>query len=349
MSKYAYSPDLPRFSRRWWLSTAKTLFWVVLITLLIWLYADIELTASEEFRATVLLTTGKNRNLEILSQPDREVSFKLQGDRTSLDRFRQQLNDQGSLLRYDVSEKHGQGRVTIATEEVLMRAGRLDKQGITVKAPSPSFLEVQLDERIPQELTVELDHRNATLAYKEISPPKVTIYIAKSKWEALKDDKPALRTEPVDLKNQPTGKRVTLSAKLRPMIGGERVQLERSTVSVTLEILGKTDTKTLTVSVRVLGPPNWAEDGTWDRFVLKRREPLDWTRKIRVTGTKTDLGRLRPENVDAYVVLTEDDKTEGDTWLKKEVVIRFPEDLDVELAPGENHSVELNFKAKAVP
>lgn len=346
--------DVPRFGRQWWLRSLKTLFWVALVTLLIWLYADLEVEDTMEFRATLILVTGEAERLEILSPAEQEVTFVVRGNRTSLEQFRRELSDLRSTLRYDVSEKYGQaGTYNLVTAEVVTRAGELIRRGVTVKSASPAMIPVKMDERIAVELPVELRHANARLAEANWTPRQVEVLIARSKWEELKNPgspKPPIRTEVLDLRNEPSGETIRRSVKLRPVVEGHRVKLtETRTIDAELHIAGRTDTKTLTVSVGVRAPAKWAEDGSWAQFTLKRKDPLDWTKEIRVAGTKADLDRLRPENVDAYVDLTDEDKTTGDTWLVKEVAVRFPKGLDVHLAGAQELTVELNFKAKASP
>ncbi|KKK86532.1 hypothetical protein LCGC14_2762300, partial [marine sediment metagenome] len=48
------------------------------------------------------------------------------------------------------------------------------------------------------------------------------------------------------------------------------------------------------VSVGILSPATWAEDGTWEKLVLARKDPLEWRPRIKVTGAKTDTD---PENM----------------------------------------------------
>ena len=62
-SRDYYMSEEPRFSRRWWLRGLRTLFWIALISVLIWLYADLEHSKEREFRATIRLNTGKSSSL----------------------------------------------------------------------------------------------------------------------------------------------------------------------------------------------------------------------------------------------------------------------------------------------
>ncbi|GAF97127.1 unnamed protein product, partial [marine sediment metagenome] len=85
------SLDVPRFSRRWWGGATRTLLPVMLVTTLIWVYADLEFTDTEEFSAKIRLTVGKTNGLELLSGSELAVTFTLRGNRSGLDAFRGRL------------------------------------------------------------------------------------------------------------------------------------------------------------------------------------------------------------------------------------------------------------------
>ena len=95
--------DVSRFSRRWWIAGLHTLFWVVLVTVLIWIYADMEFTDTAKIIATIKLDTGESGQLELLSRTELPVEFEISGSRSSLEDFQRELDEAGALLSYDVS------------------------------------------------------------------------------------------------------------------------------------------------------------------------------------------------------------------------------------------------------
>ena len=66
-----------RFSRSWWFAQARALAWTAVITLLIWIYADLEFTEVHEFTITVHFEAapGSTLVLSSLADQDREVTF----------------------------------------------------------------------------------------------------------------------------------------------------------------------------------------------------------------------------------------------------------------------------------
>ena len=84
-----------------------------------------------------------------------------------------------------------------------------------------------------------------------------------------------------------------------------------------------TDRKTLTVSVLALIPPAWTSDGTWEKYRLVGKTPMEWRKEITVSGSKKDLGKLKAADIDAYIVLREEDK-KGSSWWTGDVTVRLP-------------------------
>ena len=105
-----------------------------------------------------------------------------------------------------------------------------------------------------------------------------------------------------------------------------------------------TETKTIKVTVRLLVPPAWSEaDDTLLRdHVLEREVRDEWRPDITVRGPKTDVQQLNEKEVDAYVLLTEDNRKPVDSWLPGKVVVRFPKHLQIRLV-GEVPDVHFRF------
>jgi hypothetical protein len=195
---------------------------------------------------------------------------------------------------------------------------------------------------------VRFVYQNATLAVE----PKamVSVTAAESQWAKILQlmPNPELNTTTKDLKDLPVGKPVSVEFALTGSIASVTVQPAKDVVSVEVEVLERTQTRKLTVSVRLLCPLAWANDGTWQRYTLEDPEEfLGWRPEITVTGSKKDLEALeaRAGEIDAYVQLTEADKKPVGSWLARTVTIRLPKDLNVQLA-GEAPTVEFRLKQR---
>ena len=137
-----------------------------------------------------------------------------------------------------------------------------------------------------------------------------------------------------DLRDLTAGQTRTVDFELVPAIVGVPVELDKASISVEIQVLRRTVSKTISISVRLLAPPTWVENGVWKEYQFKRKDPLEWLREITVQGPREDLDKLDPKNVDAYVVLVEGDKKPV-SWSQRKVIVRFPPELRIRLAPDQ--------------
>jgi hypothetical protein len=351
-----YAPDIARFSRRWWLQAGKNLFWIAIVTMLIWVYADLEFTDTVELRATLRLTAAESNELALLdsrdiTSRDVELTVELQGARHALTTYEQALRDADGVVTYDVTKTHGPGRHDVGVVALLNRTAGVAQAGLRVLSAKPAVVAVELDrtERL-EDVPVRLRATGATIADANVTPPAVDAYICRTHLEQIRrqaNAELALHTEVVNLQSAPAG---AMTVAIEPFIDDRPVRLERPTVRVDVTFSELTAEKTLSVSVRLLVPAAWAHDGTWQRFALERKEPANWVQRITVRGPKKDIDRLQPQEIDAYVVLTDRHKRTPESWDTEDVQIRFPAGTDFDLVgkpPGV--SFRLNAIAGGLP
>ena len=125
------------------LGALRHLFWVVLVTLLIWVYADMEHTDTQTVTITLQLDSGDPSKLAILSSPTHTLSATLSGSKSSLEELRRNLARQSNTLTCDVSDVTP-GKPVLLTADRLLRHQPLLK-GILIDRVEPSGVEVQLD------------------------------------------------------------------------------------------------------------------------------------------------------------------------------------------------------------
>ena len=317
----------PRLSRAWWLARSRSFLWVALVTALVWIYADVEFTDEMELAATVQLAAAEPGKLVLLSNSRARVNFTVQGRRSSLERLAQRLRSAEATIRYEVHE----GDEDLPVRDVLNRDAFLIDEGLTVLSASPVTLRVRLDRKVYKaDIPVKFEYAGAFPQEVTIDPPKMGLHVARSDWqEVLKaEPKPVLRTVRVDLTGIEDDKPFPVQIIRR--IGDVRVEPDRPTVTVKVKIAQLTETEELTVGVQVFSPTSWMEDGTWKQYVLKRQNPAEWRAKVQVSGPRKDLDQLKSADVQAYVVLTDDDKKPV-SWLTRQVEVRLPRALDLSL------------------
>ena len=351
----SFAPEPPRFSRQWWLDQARTLLWVLIVAVLIWIYADMEVAGKRDYRATIRLTTGPSDNKVVLSRKDIDVAFTLKGSSRGLENFESKLKSTGSVVQYDVSDFPA-GESVLSTAAILEAKEAVSKAGLEIQSVSPMSFNVTLDERIvvPDIPVVFDDYTGATLLSKPvITPEKVSIRVLRSEWQKIKEV-PAIKTRPVDFQKENIESGKPFVVPLQPSIAGLSVAPDPPSVKVQVQIGELTQPRQFTVTVQILAPLGWTWDNTWREydivtpgFETSGNRLSDFRKEITVAGPPKDLDRLRPENIQAFVILTDDDKKPG-TWQERPVLVRFPDDLQLKLA-GEKPVVKFKLVKRSAP
>lgn len=339
---------------------ARNLLWVALITVLIWVYADMESTSEQEFHATLRLTTGKSQNLMLLggngAPSDIPLTFSLRGTHNGLQAFQDWLRDRGSVLTYDVSDyTPSKTPISERAATVLSRVADLTKRGLTLASAEPAAVGFRLDKRIRRDnIPVDFKPIGGKLAgLATIKPSRVSISLSESAWseiEKLPEDQRKLWAKPVDLKTLPLDKPFMVEVIPSIVVQADKppihVDPDPDSVQVEVQVQEMVQTRLFKITPRILLPVNWTEDETWSEYRLVR-SPTDktWTREITVRGPKADIDGLKPEDIDAYVMLGEDDKKPVASFPPREVTVRFPPNVNVEIV-GEKPTVSFKLEKR---
>ncbi len=326
-----YRSDLQRFSRPWWSEALKTLLWVAGVTVLIWVYADMRFTDRRTVTASLRLTAPAASGMALIAANDAiadavetRVQFKVEGSREQLDRFEREYQDS---MVWDVTRDHGPGQHSVNVREALNTDPQITERGLRVITAEPASVPIRLDSLVNETVPVELVVSGADLTEPPQAQP-VGVTVPRSLWEQIAAKGPAvLKTKEVDLSGRPTGP-VEVTFEIFPEIAGVPVRLDRNTIKATIDIRQRTAKKNLVITVRVLAPPDWEDLRSYE---LVRKDELEWRPEIAVSGPKTDLDKLDAKDVEAYVVLREDDRKPMETWISRAVTIRFPPALQVQL------------------
>ena len=338
-SSRQYNLQVQRFSRAWWLGGIKTFILVTIITVLVWVFADLEFTDEIKLSATIRLKSSL-KSLAVLAPKEAKVEFTLKGDQRSLQEFQRELIANNGIIEFDVAQEFSPQDKTglIQVADIIRSAGGAQKAGLTVSMEfnSTSPIEATFDRRIRKDIDVEFAYSGAELVGEpNIQPATIGVFVASTHWDALMMNlppgvKPTIKTAKLNLADQTERDPVTIDTTIVAKIDGTDVELENSDpdVKVTYQIDQPTITAKLKVSVRVSSPPTWFDDDTWLTFKLDRKSPLEWRKEITVVGTRKDINQLtsRQAEIDAYIVLRPQDKKEG-TWWQVPVTVRFPADL----------------------
>lgn len=325
-------PQAERFSRRWWLGKAHTAFWVILATLLIWVYADMEFTDEVKLQANLSLTTGESQTIALLGETRFDLKCTLSGSKTALLQLRHDLTAEGSVLTYDVSQEYSPGDTLVPAATLLEKAAHLAQRGITIKDVQPEAIPLKLDRLVTiPDVPVDLDAQGATFELTG-ETPKVNLRVAESRWKSIRErlngQPPRLRTVPVELKEPEIDK--TVEAEVSPILEGETIATNPKSVFFKVTVSSSRMLGEVIVTVKLLCPSGWAEaeDATWEDYVFVPNTASNWRPTLSIEGEVKD---IKPENVQAYIELTDDDKKGTAAWLTRDVTVSFPPEVQLRL------------------
>ncbi len=349
-----YPQTAPPFSRQWWFGTGRNLLWVAIIAILIWIYADMQFTTERQFTVRVQAVLKNPEKLIFKKNTEMKIKFTLKGSRGSLDRFESWLRKQNGPIEYDVS-RHPTGKLMADAANVIYDTTDIHELGLTVKDASfTDDVVVELDNKvILTNIKVEFVHEGAYLKDEKtsISPAEISVAVAQTQ---SKDIGTTIQTELVDLsKVEPNKYFEDCPVKIRHFIGNISVEPIPNKVMISYEVDQLTSRKTFdNVNVRISFPPSWLLDNTWGVYELKGKDAMEWRQSIEVSGAKKDIERLRAEDMDVCLKLTDADKAPVDSWASRDVVVRFPPGFRVELVgkkPIVNFKMEKRETAPSAP
>ena len=318
--------DVARYSRQWWICSARSAFWIVVVTLMIWVYADLEISEPREFTVTFRLTMDKNTEAQLMGVQEWPVTFSVKGPRRELARFERWLVDNGDVVTVDVSEYAVAGH-DVPIRQLLSRAPEVLRLGLEVQAVTPEQVAFRIEALESRMLPVVFDHDNATVEDVAIEPAEIAVIAPTSVWETIDQNnpEPKIMTRQEDLGLSTSFDLQTRTIPLVSSVGEIPITLSQTSADVTFRIIDQEGTKKYDVSVGSMD-----HDIRETHQLVKRDPDTAWNVTIMVAGNERDLNRLKVEDIQAFVVLTEEDKSAGDRWIKRNVLVRLPEDLDVD-------------------
>ena len=335
----------------------RTFVWVAVITVLIWVYADIHFTAEEDISATLHILTGSADNIVLTSPNDASIRFRVKGKRNFIDRFLERLSERKMMLPYDPARELGPGQHRERISEILTALPELRDLGLEIVWTRPRDIDIHLDRLIDiRDVPVKPDFSDVVPSGPvEVKPDRVCLRIPESQEKNIALPKQlTVPTKPITLGDDViAGDTKTVEVEVLPPPNISNASLIPNKVTVTFKVGQRTDSKIFTVAVAVQSPMYWLTDGTWSKYELKAKPGENWTRQITVTGKSEDLEKLTLEKIQAYIVLTDSDLKPIGSWLPGDVKVQFPPDLKVRLAdepvPPVSYRLEKRTAAPAPP
>jgi len=319
-----------RFSRRWCIDSIRTAAWVAVITLLIWVYADLHFTVTEKVEIVLRIhADSAGRTMVVIGQTLVPVTIRVKGNKHAIERLR------AASLSYDAAKELGPGvhrdrpTAMLLRRLVLFRSAALDLLGVD----EPRTLTIHVDPtqtfaNVPVEADYSGGEPDGPIT---VEPKRVTIHIPVSQMARVNPVGLTLKAA-VDLSDHRPGEEVRQQVAVAAPPGVVGAVVEPSRVEVALKVGLQIARATLTVPINIQWPKVWLDDGTWTKYDLEGKPSEEWTRQLAVAGNRISLEKLTPADVRAYIVLTEADKEPTTAWLTREVKVEFQPEARVRLA-----------------
>jgi len=229
-------------ARHRWLSppALRTAAWVVFITVLVWIWADLERPSKTENIEVWVKVVPATAGAPVVTDPApgadglytpftrKLVRFTLRGPQGKVKEFARELREskdrQGCVVKADSAWQVGK-TYTLNTLTVLNDWSRLREAGLTAEAPSESSITVKMDRwvELPVKVAVRTTDDDA-LAEKSPEPTTVDIRVLSANRDRLGTD-PVIQTEVYDVAELAPGESKVRSLWLIPAIAGVEVSL----------------------------------------------------------------------------------------------------------------------------
>ncbi|HET6442330.1 MAG TPA: hypothetical protein VFH53_08135 [Phycisphaerae bacterium] len=296
----------------------RTLFAVVVLTAVIWVWADLELTQEAALEVPVAVSAPPDYLVRRIT-PDR-VFVKFKGPKGEIDELRatpDALACRITLAGADLKT----GRVVARAVDGFdhWKPYRLSLMGITDENGQVTRGEVvvDLDRLVRLRVPVKPIITGYTVTGQPtVDPPEVTAVVAESALAALPEAKRyasarlAVTAAPKDLQ-------IERDVALEPRLGGAdgiEATLKPPTVHVTAQLESTLSTKTLTqIAILIAGPPEMLN--TYD---VVFQEDADRLIDLQVQGPRQLVEPLTGQDVRVELLLAPDDRPTGEgTWIPR--------------------------------
>ncbi|MFW6145955.1 MAG: hypothetical protein ACOC7R_01320 [Planctomycetota bacterium] len=322
--------------------------WVAFITILVWVWADLEQTTTQGLNVTLKVLPPPGSNIRV-EKPDPEgvevfVTVRgAQGRITELMRTMQDAEARGQETARIVSAKPDwKPTRDLDVLAVLNQWDLLRRFHVTAVDATPKTIQVETDRWVELEAQVELRTTDdeALQRNQMPPPPKVSIRVPESRLNDLPPT-PTIPTEVIDVSpNEITpGENVTKIVALERSINGVPIRFvdqpdpDQPTAEVVLRVGSRTTSETLDkpVPVHLLIDPALMERITREGYVLSRDENAlgEWQITLTLRGTRKQLEKVSADEITAFVRVTEGDFLKADTYPERRVEFLLPEGVTV--------------------
>jgi len=326
----------------------RTLLAVVVLTAVIWVWADLELSREETFDVPVVVSVPPDYLVRRVT-PD-HVFVKFKGPKGEIDELRttpDALACRITLAGADLKT----GRVVARAADGFdhWKPYRVNLVGIMDETGQVTSGEVivELDRLVRLRVPVKPIITGYTVTGQPtVDPPEVTTVVAESALAALPEAK-RYASARLAVTAVPKDSQIEQNVALEPRLGGTdgiEAAFEPTTVRVTAQLESTLSTKALTqIAILIAGPPEMLN--TYD---VVFQEDADRLIDLKVQGPRQLVEPLTGQDVRVELVLAPDDRpTSEGTWIPRVPKI-FGLPVGVEVV-GPLPTINFNLKKRGEP
>ncbi|MFQ5807727.1 MAG: hypothetical protein ACE5I3_14875, partial [Phycisphaerae bacterium] len=313
--------DVWRFVRR--------LLVVIPLTLVIWFLAYQEsLIPAKDIELELNITRDSALHVDVLRPRPPVFKLALRGPTREIEALRARAAERPIKLDWPLPAAYARpGQPRLEKEElltVIANLPALHNAGVFVEDVAPDSFEFVVNEVASVTVPVEANAGALRVAVERIEPERVKVWLRRGDLDRLSEDQRfieanleerligAARNRPLEFAAVPLELRVSEFEVLR---------VEPAEVDIRLRVEGETGSRQLKgVRVQLAVSPQ-----VWQRYDIDYADANEWLLELEVAGDETVVDTLRPQDVDALVVLTSDQAVPSTEYRSMEVLVELPE------------------------
>ncbi|MEP0845881.1 MAG: diadenylate cyclase [Phycisphaerae bacterium] len=309
----------------WW-RVARRLLIVIPLTLVIWYMADLaSLSSAEGVRVELRVAHDPLLAVEVVEPVPSVFRVDVRGSTREIAALRSLTMDRPLPAEWSLPPDYKRGRDEIADaklENLIASCDSLRSRGVLVDKVTPRKLTIAVDEVEAVAMPVRVQTGAVRVVDVRTTPAEVVVYLRHADLERIPAEQRVVDVElGPRLEGVSTADTRTFDGVLViPRVAGFTARrIEPQSVSVTLRVEGRQVTRRLDgVTVSMDAVPQ-----VFQRYAAEIQDQNEWLIQLEVVGEAYAVESLRPQDVRAFVRVSEDDAVNSE-FITAEVTVLLP-------------------------
>jgi hypothetical protein len=292
----------------------RTFLAVGVLTLAIWVWADLEQTAPlREVQVPVKVIVPPEFIVKSVSP--QEVTVKFQGPKGVVENLTASAEEMVCRLEPTDQQLKSSRVVLHARDGFLHWPRRMVVAEVKGEhdGTTDGDVTVQIDRMVRVKVDVKPNVTGAVATVAMAQPGEVEAHVAESEWNALRPDK-RFAVAPLPVSSIPADGQVVREVSLDPRLGGPdgpKASFDPPIVKVTAKLESALVTRSLgRLPIRLGALPE-----SFNKYQIVFQPGTETTVDLEVQGPDPDIAHLEPGNIWVVLELKAEDKPEPDSWL----------------------------------